>query len=905
MAVSGPQTGWSASISTGTDNLTAILGKINYGTIVEFPQGISCKVIETDSYWHTGYVLPVLPVQSGKSSIDDITHQWIIFRTATGPGPLPPPGFRTGPTYANSLAKLIVQRPGMFYNGTPNAAQNFNGQIFDCNQAQCHHFYFENLEFTHLADTSVYPPGIVDPYAFTDYIRLQPAVPTLSTTTTPDYNVVDRVYAHIQQWPSRQWCVFAMGGNHWAVENSYLLADMWRLGSLPGNRALANPSGNTMFVNKSSWGFTSGSPIATMTSTAAITFSNYPNGYSQYFYVYQASGTNNIGVSYISGPTVTCTNCVAVATNTLNVPYNTLNLMVGSAIQASTPSVTTVYDLGTGNPQTDGTTRFAPWKPLGIYVIEGNNAVIHNNFIQAPGQTMYSDTDGPHNDSIYDKNYFLFPNSKMANSGSWDGYIYTYRNVFELKQALRMALVGNIIDGAASYQNSGFAVDIAGSYTAYYGPGNISNGTQDLLIKDNIIKRVSSAFSCLGGGAQLPPDAPTANRMSIYNNLILAINEDIYSSNTYLFGGLLQITPGCTDINFSNNTVDSMAGSGPTIVNMGNASSGPSVMAEGFRFQNNIVHASLGGNLDLIWSSGGNSGGAISNLNNPSFAPYQGNTTISPWKTELDTFFIRTGTPTYSWGHNVMVGQQTSRGGGATELTQSQISVIMSTTSGNYYPPGDIWPNPVAGTLAARHAAINYDSTTYRVNTSTYNAGDVGANINEILTSAGIVTNIVPLISTTSVSITYTAPDTNSCAVDISSNGVSWTRQSDNTTTLNRSVTFGSLTPSTTYQYRVLCYFDQGDSWINAPNVNTTDGMIQTLAGATRSMAFAFNLANVSGATFYGASLTDANGQTYAGSASASPLTLNLPVGDYTGYFYYRSISTILAKGDTQAVRVR
>ena len=132
------QPGWGGAVAAG-DNIVSILAKIRYGTVVEFPQGVTCKVLETNSTFHTGYELPAYPADSNP------VHRWVVFRTkVNAASDFPPYGFRTGPTWAGKMAKFEVQIPGFFIGGSPGAS-NLTGQVFHCYNVNCHHFWFQNL----------------------------------------------------------------------------------------------------------------------------------------------------------------------------------------------------------------------------------------------------------------------------------------------------------------------------------------------------------------------------------------------------------------------------------------------------------------------------------------------------------------------------------------------------------------------------------------------------------------------------------------------------------------------------------------------------------------------------------------------------------------------------------------
>jgi hypothetical protein len=151
----------------------------------------------------------------------------------------------------------------------------------------------------------------------------------------------------------------------------------------------------------------------------------------------------------------------------------------------------------------------------------------------------------------------------------------------------------------------------------------------------------------------------------------------------------------------------------------------------------------------------------------------------------------------------VFIGAQTNYGLPAwTDITQSELNQIAAS-----FPPGNIFPP--GATMAARETAVNWNPVTYQIVPSAWNPGNIGADVEAITSATGTVTNIVVTPATTSVQFAYTAPDTRSCYVDVSPDGVNWTRTQDAGGAVNRSLHVGNLAQGTTYQYRLMCYFDQ------------------------------------------------------------------------------------------------
>jgi hypothetical protein len=172
----------------------------------------------------------------------------------------------------------------------------------------------------------------------------------------------------------------------------------------------------------------------------------------------------------------------------------------------------------------------------------------------------------------------------------------------------------------------------------------------------------------------------------------------------------------------------------------------------------------------------------------------------------LNTSYMHQGltiTPSWNFTNNVFIGALTNFGLPAwTDIDQTALNQIAAD-----FPSGNIFPT--GATMAAREAAVNWDPVTYRIVPSAWNPGNIGADVDTITSATGTVTNIAATPAATSVQFTYTAPDTRICYVDVSPDGVNWTRTQDAGGAANRSLSVGNLGGGLTYQYRLMCYFDQ------------------------------------------------------------------------------------------------
>lgn len=822
--------GWVGSVHIG-DNPGTVMAEIGYGTAIEYPQGAICKVPEQLAFNHSGYVLPALaldPLAGG--NIDSSAHRYIVHRThQVGAADFPPVGYRTGPSWASKLAKFVVQTPGNPTDGSNPGlgVQNFVGQVFDCANTRCHHFWFEDLEMTHLADSTVYPGNVINPPGFTAYIRTQPAVGDITTSlTTPDYNVVDRVYAHGQPWPSRELQIMTPGGNHWAIMNSHLDSNMW----WPGIYPTVDPtySHGVITVSKQIFQYNAfdNTPIG-MASGATATFTT-PPAYTGIFMGWLDTNGLSIGWQTGSGVSLSCSGCVSVP---LTAPTQ------GSpGVPPSYPASSMLYFIGhfdgAGNAVEDcSTLQFAlpgfftvpgvpqscnglpsAFRPLGLYVQGGNFAFLDNNFIVAIGQTQYNEVDNQRNDFYEHHNYWYFPRSKMKNSGQWDGYKYSYRNVLESKMGKRWDIQGNFFDGAAAYQNPGNAVYMTGVGN---GPVDQLGGIQDWNVSNNTFKHVSSGIQCAAGGALQPPDLG-ARYIQWSNNLFWDLNRDLYNDGGGgFFSGAFSMNASCQDVGIFNNTVALTKGQGPALLLFGSPDAGTTGLGEGLSFRNNVLFTSLTtGSLENVFYS-------ICGQQISSHPASPADTCVVPGTTTytqmLNGSFLQAGSsvvPNWVMQNNIIVGGvNTGAAPTYTDLTQTQINTIAAA-----FPTGSPVNQFVAGaTLALRQAAINWDATTYRSNLSSYNDGSQGANIDIINSTSGVVTGINISMSANGAVFSYTAPDTRACIVDTSTDsGVTWTRTTDSGGAQARNLLISGL--FATFQYRLMCYMNQTATFEFQPN---------------------------------------------------------------------------------------
>ncbi len=172
---------------------------------------------------------------------------------------------------------------------------------------------------------------------------------------------------------------------------------------------------------------------------------------------------------------------------------------------------------------------------------------------------------------------------------SWRGSTWTIKNLFELKNAQRVLIDGNLFENNWQAQQQGYAILFTPRNQDGTAPWSI---VADVTFQNNIVRHAASGISMLGwddGG--VPWVSRQLQRVLIKNNLF----DDINSVNWGGFGALFEIMNGTADVTIDHNTafVDNYVIS---------AEGGP--QNTGFVFSNNIVSHGLYGVLGAGTTTG-------------------------------------------------------------------------------------------------------------------------------------------------------------------------------------------------------------------------------------------------------------------------------------------------------------
>lgn len=813
----------SAANVTAGDGLQAIINKVGYGTIIEFPQGAACKVPPQPDSNGAGYLLPTKNVDpNAGGDVHSPNHRWIILRTASsGPADFPPFGVRTGPSWAGKMAKLIATTP-----------HPLNGQVFDTGGTSAHHFWIQNLEVTFLNDPGIIPPDAIDPPAFVELIRI---TPQYSQSAPPRYVVLDRLYVHGTGFPGRIKYGASLGGTHQAMIGCYISKiDFWRMAkwttagpSTSNNGTVLNIPAQTIKRNIND------APIG-MTAPATVTISN-GTGYTG-----QALGildSNGLTIQYTNGTaTLNCTNCTAVKVASTGQAVNQYGWFVASIANGQ-------FSVDFAKTTEDQTSAYAVAGAIGVQLLDGGRGpyLFDNNFIDGYGLSFYIDAGGSvysNDDVTWVRNHQIWNQDHRPTSTNSNGFRYDVRQLWETKRGKRYLLKGNIFEGNWSYQNNGPSIFLSGR--PVYSLATTSVGVSDVQIRSNIIRHASAGWTCMGSSTP-PPDATTTQRVLFENNLLYDINRYVYDDNGPSFSAAyMENFPGCQDVNVRNNTMGLALGRGPYLMLIG----GGAALGGRLNVTDNIMYMSFG--------EGGGGIGVDDNQMMPTHPRLPAVNYSGTVKQKLDSYFVKTVQtvePNYQFTNNVIIGGMTGTNmSNLRSLTSSEMSGLES-----QFPAGNIFP--AGNTMAEREEKVGMVSpaeAAYRLTDQSphraegmrpaLNGKDIGADFDQLNVDLGKVLGINLQPGATAVEVNYIAPDGRACSVDTRpAAGGEWTRKTDAGGARPRTVIVSGLNASTNYQYRILCYFEQlndGSSLTGLGPDEVTNGTITTTALSNETVAY-------------------------------------------------------------------
>jgi len=167
-------------------------------------------------------------------------------------------------------------------------------------------------------------------------------------------------------------------------------------------------------------------------------------------------------------------------------------------------------------------------------------------------------------------NHFAKPLAWKAGEPGYQGTAWTVKNLFELKNARRVLVEGNVFENNWVQAQSGFAI--------LFTPRNQDGGApwstvEDVTFASNIVRHSASAVNILGQDDLRP--SQSTRRIVIRNNLFEDIGDERWGGG----GRLFQVVAGAIDVVIDHNTA----------VQTGNIITTERGPHPGFVFRNNIA----------------------------------------------------------------------------------------------------------------------------------------------------------------------------------------------------------------------------------------------------------------------------------------------------------------------------
>lgn len=222
------------------------------------------------------------------------------------------------------------------------------------------------------------------------------------------------------------------------------------------------------------------------------------------------------------------------------------------------------------------------WNGPGPYLIA-------NNYLEAAGENVMFGGADPYIPDLVPSDIVVVRNH-LFKPLSWRGSAWTVKNLFELKNAQRVLVDGNLMENTWLAAQTGYAILLKSVNQDGRAPWSV---VQDVTITNNVVRHVSSAINILGRQPQYP--AVVANNIVIRNNFF-----DDVSGAKYGGSGRFVVINGAPDVTIDHNTV---INDGSTTV-IGDGDPSPR-----FVFTNNVIRDNAWG---IHGSGAGEGNGAIS-----------------------------------------------------------------------------------------------------------------------------------------------------------------------------------------------------------------------------------------------------------------------------------------------------
>ena len=211
----------------------------------------------------------------------------------------------------------------------------------------------------------------------------------------------------------------------------------------------------------------------------------------------------------------------------------------------------------------------AGWNGTGPYLIE-------NNYLEGAGENVMfggADPSIPNlvpSDITIRRNYFTKPLE-------WRGQHWQVKNAFELKNARRVLVEGNVFEHVWAGAQTGYAIVFTPRNQGGRAPWSV---VEDVTFRYNVVRHAGNGFNITGYDDEKP--SAQGGRIRISHNVLYDINRTTWGGEQ---GTFLMLGNQPRDITVEHNTVQH---TGNAVTVYGKRNGGPAVV-EGFVFRDNLM----------------------------------------------------------------------------------------------------------------------------------------------------------------------------------------------------------------------------------------------------------------------------------------------------------------------------
>jgi hypothetical protein len=202
---------------------------------------------------------------------------------------------------------------------------------------------------------------------------------------------------------------------------------------------------------------------------------------------------------------------------------------------------------------------------------------IANNYLEAAGENvMFGGADPavhglvPSDIEIV-RNHFAKPLRWKLDHPTYEGTPWAVKNLFELKNARRVLVEGNLLEHNWPHAQNGFAILFTPRNQEGRAPWSV---VEDVTFRNNVLRNVAAGFNILGRDDN--QESKQTRRIAIHNNLISDVGGK-WGGN----GRLFQLLDGTAGVAITSNTAERTTG--------GVVFGGDHDPHTGFVFQNNMM----------------------------------------------------------------------------------------------------------------------------------------------------------------------------------------------------------------------------------------------------------------------------------------------------------------------------